>query len=323
MARCMAQSPRHLLGPFALSTAAEIKPLRSSNDYFPDIPSSHAYHVYTNILASQFLSVFTIPDFDMFQTHPFIGSSAVVAPQGPFHASMRALGHGPVTVTDVPGQSDRGVYMRVCGRGRDGVTIALNGETPIQVAEERCFDEVSRGGDGTGLRGYSCSEWGVVMGIWNVRDNGGWVKDTVSTRDVAHLFSGKERIACWDHGRAEACILSEKEPMKIQLKELEFRVFTCVEVERGVACLGLVDKFNSLAGIHSRGVGGLWNFKVLGEAMWAIDGLHVATVKIEGEAVSCLCWVVGDVTFVKASLTDYKDDGNSEGKSYWQVEVLY
>jgi Raffinose synthase or seed imbibition protein Sip1 len=318
----MAESPRHLLGPFALSTAAEIKPLRSSNDYFPDIPSSHTYHVYTNILASQFLSAFTIPDFDMFQTHPFTGSSAAVAPQGPFHASMRALGHGPVTVTDVPGKSDATVYMRVCGRGRDGVTMALNGETPIEVADERCFDEVSRGGDGSGLRGYSRSEWGVVMGIWNVRDNGGWVKDSFSLGDVAHFFSGKKRIACWDHLRGEACILSAEETVEIELKELEFGVFTCVEVGSGVACFGLVDKFNSLAGIHSR-VGGLWNFKVLGEAMWVIDGEHVATVKVEGEAVSCVCWVVGDVTFVRGSLTDYKDDGHSVGKNFWQVEVSY
>jgi hypothetical protein len=67
----------------------------------------------------------------------------------------------------------------------------------------------------------------------------------------------------------------------------------------------------------------MWNFKVLGEAMWVVDGEHVATVMVEGQAVSCLCWVVGDVTFVRASLTDYKEDGKSVGKNYWQVEVLY
>ena len=126
----MAQSPRHLLGPFALSTTSNLKPLRSSNDYFPEIPSSHAYHVYTNVVASQFLSGFTIADFDMFQTHAFVGSSPNIAQQGPFHASLRALGNGPVTVTDVPCHCQSEVFMRLAGRGRDGKTIALNSETP-------------------------------------------------------------------------------------------------------------------------------------------------------------------------------------------------
>ena len=198
----MAQSPRHLLGPHALSTSSGLKPLRSSNDYFPDIPSSHAYHVYTNVLVSQFVSGFTIADFDMFQTHAFLGSSSTLAQPGPFHASLRALGNGPVTVTDVPEHCESVVFMRLAGRGRDGKTIALNAATPIEVMDERCFDEVAQRGDGRGLRGYSNSEFGVVIGIWNVRDNGGWVKDAMSLDDVTSMFKSKE-IVSWSHSRQE------------------------------------------------------------------------------------------------------------------------
>jgi hypothetical protein len=317
----MAQSPRHLLGPHALSTSSEIKPLRSSNDYFPNIPSSHAYHVYTNILASQFLSAFTIADFDMFQTHQFIGTSGVVAQQAPFHASVRALGNGPVTVTDVPGRSDVSVFMRVCGSSRDGKTIALNGDVPMRVLEGRCFDQVALGGDGNGLRGYSKSEWGVVLGIWNVRDNGGWVKDVFSFEDVTSVLESREKIACWNHSRNDVMVFPG-EPQGIVLKELEFDVFTMVEMGKGVACLGLIDKFNTLAAIHSRNEK-VWNFKCLGEALWAIDGDHAATIRIEGEAISCVCWVVNDITFVRASLTDYKESVQQGNEGYWQVEVSY
>src|SRR5579859_4874064 len=145
----MAHSPRHLLGPNALSSSREIRPYRSSNDYFPMNPSSHAYHVYTNVVASQFLSCFAIPDFDMFQTHPFTeDSDSTVSLQGPFHASLRALGHGPVTVTDIPERSNAKVFMRIAGRGRDGRTIALNAERPLEILDERCFDDVARRGDG-------------------------------------------------------------------------------------------------------------------------------------------------------------------------------
>ena len=317
----MAQSPRHLVGPHALSTSSDIKPLRSSNDYFPDRPASHAYHVYTNILASQFLSGFTIADFDMFQTHQFIGSSTAPK-QGPFHASVRALGNGPITVTDVPGQSDASVYKRVCGRARDGKTVALNGDAPVQVSDDRCFDEVAQGEDGRGLRGYSKSEWGVIMGLWNVRDNGGWVRDTLSFEDVvAAGFGAAKRIACWSHSRWDVMVLPA-EPQDIVLKELEFDVFTMVEMGKGIACLGLIDKFNTLAAIHSC-EGNIWNFKCLGEALWAIDGRHVAKVKIEGQVISCICWMVDGVTFVRASLTDYKEIVQDMDQCYWQVELSY
>src|SRR5208282_1115001 len=248
--RCMAQSPRHLLGPFALSTTSDLKPLRSSNDYFPHIPSSHAYHVYTNVIASQFLSGFTIADFDMFQTHAFAGSSRTIAQQGPFHASLRALGNGPVTVTDVPGHCQSEVFMRLAGRGRDGKTIALNSVTPVEVMDERCFDEVAQRGDGKGLRGYSKTKWGVAMGIWNVRDNGGWVKDSISTDDVASSFSSK-KIVCWSHDQQKIFILSDP-AREIILKELQFDVFTMVEISDDVVCLGLIDKYNTLAAIQSR-----------------------------------------------------------------------
>lgn len=257
----------------------------------------------------------------MFQTHQFTGTSTVVAQQGPFHASMRALGNGPVTITDVPGGSDTAVYMRVCGRGRDGKTIALNGDKPLEIADDRCFDEVARRGDGKGLRGYSKSEWGVVMGIWNVRDNGGWVKDLFSIDDVAPVFGSAKRIACWSHSRWDVMILPAA-PQDIVLKELEFDVFTMVEMGKGIACLGLIDKFNTLAAIHFQH-GNVWYFRCLGEALWAIDGDHLATVKVEGKGISCVCWMVSDVTFVRASLTDYKEDVLHADKSYWQVEVSY
>lgn len=318
--RCMAQSPRHLLGPHSLSTSSDLKPLRSSNDYFPDIPSSHAYHVYTNVLVSQFVSGFTIADFDMFQTHAFLGSSSTLAQQGPFHASLRALGNGPVTVTDVPEHCESTVFMRLAGRTRDGKTIALNGETPIEVMDARCFDEVAQKGDGRGLRGYSKSEFGVIMGIWNVRDNGGWVKDSISIEDVATVFSSKE-VVCWSHVQRDVCLMKIPPAREIVLKELEFDLFTLVEMSEEVVCLGLIDKYNTLAAIHSR-KDNVWTFKCLGDALWVVAGHHRVVVKVEGTGVSCVRWTMDNVTVVRASLTDYKDT-QSLDKKFWEVEIVF
>lgn len=317
MMRCMAQSPRHLIGPYALSTSSDLKPLRSSNDYFPDIPSSHAYHVYTNVLVSQFMSGFAIADFDMFQTHPFLESSSIVAQQGPFHASLRALGNGPVTVTDVPGHCESSVFTRLAGRGRDGKTIALNGETPICVLDERCFDEVAQRGDGRGLRGYSKSKWGVAMGIWNVRVGGGWVKDSISPEDVASVCRSKD-IVYWSYSQQNVYLM-RTDPMKeIVLKELEFDVFTLVEMTDDIVCLGLIDKYNTLAAIHSREKN-VWTFKCLGTALWVIAGHRRPLIKVEGKPISSVSWTIENVTVARASLMDYKEVDSTD-KKFWDVK---
>src|SRR5204863_4301467 len=171
-----------------------------------------------------------------------------------------------------------------------GRTIALNGETPIEVADERCFDEVALRGDGRGLRGYSRCKWGVVMGIWNVRDAGGWVKDSISRNDVSVLTSGK--IVCWSHREKDVFMICSDPARELVLKELEFDVFTMVEMKHEIVCLGLVDKYNTLAAIHSR-KGNVWTFKCLGSALWVIAGLHQVVVKVEGTGVSMVSWEMG------------------------------
>jgi len=52
-------------------------------------------------------------------------------------------------------------------------------------------------------------------------------------------------------------------------------------------------------------------------------GRHVAKVKIEGQVISCICWMVDGVTFVRASLTDYKEIVQDMDQCYWQVELSY
>lgn len=293
--------------------------MRSSNDYFPNIPSSHAYHIYTNVFTSQFLSCFAIADFDMFQTHESTESpSTGSGKQGPFHASLRALGNGPVTVTDVPDHCDSTVFMRLAGQGRDGKTIALNGSSPLEVMNERCFDEVMHGGDGKGLRGYCKSAWGIMMGIWNVREGGGIVKDTISMADVADVPKA-QRVVCWSHAQGEAFFLSGDSTKAIVLKELEFELLTLVAMSQDVVCLGLVDKYNTLAAIQAH-EGNAWTFRCLGQPVWVVPGHRRVKVKVEETEVSTRFWTMEDATVVKADLTDYSGKA-SASEQFWAVKV--
>ncbi|PQK11122.1 hypothetical protein BB8028_0002g14400 [Beauveria bassiana] len=113
---CMSQFPQALFH----ALLPQIRPpvtARNSDDYFPDAPSSHRWHVWVNAhnaVLTQYLNV--VPDWDMFQTvHEFAD----------YHAAARCLSGGPVYITDVPGQHDLELLKRVTALTTLGKTVIL------------------------------------------------------------------------------------------------------------------------------------------------------------------------------------------------------
>ncbi|TQN68528.1 putative galactinol--sucrose galactosyltransferase 6, partial [Colletotrichum shisoi] len=90
---------------------------RNSDDFFPEIPASHPWHVWTNAhnsLFTQHLNV--LPDWDMFQTvHDYSG----------FHAAARCVSGGPIYITDVPGQHNLDLIKQMTGPTIRGKTVIL------------------------------------------------------------------------------------------------------------------------------------------------------------------------------------------------------
>ncbi|ROT39552.1 raffinose synthase Sip1 [Sodiomyces alkalinus F11] len=88
---------------------------RNSDDFFPEVPSSHPWHVWTNAhnaLLTQHLNI--LPDWDMFQTvHGYSG----------FHAAARCVSGGPIYITDVPGQHDMHLIKEMTGLTPRGKTV--------------------------------------------------------------------------------------------------------------------------------------------------------------------------------------------------------
>ena len=113
---CMAHVPSSLFRTH-LPTNRPPALLRTSDDFFPDEPRSHGWHVFANAamgLFVQYLNV--VPDWDMFQTkHDF----------GPFHAAARCLSGGPIVITDKPGKHDVGLLRQVVAETVQGKSIAL------------------------------------------------------------------------------------------------------------------------------------------------------------------------------------------------------
>lgn len=89
--------------------------VRNSDDFFPEVPTSHPWHIFTNAhnaLFTQHLNL--IPDWDMFQTvHDYSG----------FHAAARCVSGGPIYITDVPGQHDLDLIGQMTGPTPRGKTV--------------------------------------------------------------------------------------------------------------------------------------------------------------------------------------------------------
>ena len=91
--------------------------LRNSDDFFPDVPASHPWHIFTNAHNALFTShLNVIPDWDMFQTrHPYAS----------FHAAGRCISGGPITITDEPGKHDIDLINQITAETTQGKTVVL------------------------------------------------------------------------------------------------------------------------------------------------------------------------------------------------------
>ncbi|KPM38607.1 hypothetical protein AK830_g7961 [Neonectria ditissima] len=111
---CMSQIPQALFHSQMPTNRPAIL-VRNSDDFFPEIPSSHPWHVWTNAYNSIFMGHLNVlPDWDMFQTvHEYSG----------FHAAARCVSGGPIYITDVPGQHDMDLIGQMTGLTPKGKTV--------------------------------------------------------------------------------------------------------------------------------------------------------------------------------------------------------
>ena len=165
---CMSQIPQILFHSFLPTYMPRIL-LRNSDDFFPDIPASHPWHVFCNAhnaLLVQHLNV--LPDWDMFQTsHPYSG----------LHAAARCVSGGPIYITDTPGEHDVKLIGEMTALNVRSQTVILRpsnvGKT-VSVYDNYTDGAVLKVGTWNGP-----SETGTgILGIFNVAE-----------REVASLIS--------------------------------------------------------------------------------------------------------------------------------------
>ncbi|KAK7416190.1 hypothetical protein QQX98_005387 [Neonectria punicea] len=154
---CMSQIPELLWQSLLQNKTAPVV-FRNSDDFFPEIPSSHAWHIWANAhntLFTQHLNA--VLDWDMFQTS---------LDYGPAHAASRCLSGGPIFITDVPGEHDLGLIDQMTapspGGGRSMVLRPC-----ADAKSPRAFDRYQESGV---LKIVTETTTGVKsMGVFNTR----------------------------------------------------------------------------------------------------------------------------------------------------------
>jgi hypothetical protein len=109
--------------------------LRNSDDFFPEIPASHPWHIFINAHNALFVQHLNVlPDWDMFQTsHSYSG----------FHAAARCLSGGPIYITDFPGQHDVELIAQMTAWSLGGQSVILR--TSRAGKTLRAFDSYHEG----------------------------------------------------------------------------------------------------------------------------------------------------------------------------------
>lgn len=112
----MSQTPQMLFHSQMPTTIPRLT-VRNSDDFFPEVPSSHPWHIFTNAHNSVLTSHLNIvPDWDMFQTsHPYSS----------FHAAGRCVSGGPIYFTDEPGKHDLDLIRQMTAQSIKERTVIL------------------------------------------------------------------------------------------------------------------------------------------------------------------------------------------------------
>ena len=243
---CMSQSPQILLYNQLPKSGPAIM-CRNSDDFFPEVPASHPWHVWANAhnsLLTMYLNV--VPDWDMFQT---------VHDYSAFHAAARCVSGGPVYITDVPGQHNLQLIGEMTGLSPKGRTVILRTGVGRSVEAYTGYHDRALLKVGS-FHGFS-SEVVGFLGVFNISPHEVTELIPVSTFPVA--FSGE----CIVRAHSTLLIsqpLNTDSLLTLTLPERGHEVLTAYPLTtlntptRGtvqVANLGLVGKITGAAAILS------------------------------------------------------------------------
>jgi raffinose synthase len=224
---------------------------RTSTDFWPNRPSSHGLHVYTNALVGLFFGEFVHPDWDMFQSgHP----------AGAFHAAARAVSGSPVYVSDPPGRHDFELLSELVLSDGSVLRASGGGGPPRarRLGETRTRDSLFGDPlcDPVLFKVWNQNATTSVVGVFNLRsvDGNNVVSGSVGPSDVPGLDGDDFALFLFRENRLAR--LDRTATVSLSLDTLGSEIATIVRLERGVGALGLSDKLNGGGAVTEQGFHG-------------------------------------------------------------------
>ncbi|KAK4995633.1 hypothetical protein LTR66_004598 [Elasticomyces elasticus] len=246
---CMSQSPQ-ILFHSQLPTNKPRLLVRNSDDFFPEVPASHPWHIFCNAgnsLLTQHLNV--LPDWDMFQTsHPWAS----------FHGAARCVSGGPIYFTDEPKKHDIKLINQMTAQTPRGNTVILRPHQVGKTVESGVYsgyEEQALLKIGTYV-GFAKTGTGI-LGVFNVGQR--TLSEFVPLDDFPGTEEGRYIVSSFTTGQVSAPI---ERGSKTSIVGLEIAVqgweiltasplrnFTLKSGNADVALLGLLGKMTGAAAI--------------------------------------------------------------------------
>ncbi|CAG8529412.1 16054_t:CDS:2 [Acaulospora morrowiae] len=291
---CMAHSPKImqwvLSGPGTENSENTSRPLfRNTDDYFPDVEDSHAWHIYSNAMNNVLTSMmYSLPDWDMFQSsHRF----------NEFHAAARAISGSPMYITDPPHKHNVEILTKCIINIPTSAPLKLTkpSPTPLKSSKIKLSTKLPQRilrsespalpslsnlfQDSTKvdklLKIYNKNKRIGVIGLWNCRQYA--LVDQIcldDTHDLEFLRINENdgsnrhyKCATYFFQNKETCVidllgLDKRIPVMIQPGSFEIVTVSPIDVAAGqksngdefgimIACFGLIDKYNGSRAVHS------------------------------------------------------------------------
>lgn len=201
--------------------------VRSSFDYIPHSKENAKMHMIFNAYNSFWLSCFTNPDWDMFETHD---------PNARLHALARLMSGGPVYVTGDLKRCDEDLLRKIAFE--DG--RIPRPDEPAMPAEDCLLRDPYR--EKIPLKLISKQGESVLVAAFNVDGDGENVKCRIKGED----FIGSDECVIYEYFSEKV----HKGTIETVLGELECELFVLVPIEARAAVIGLVDVMNPPAGVE-------------------------------------------------------------------------
>ncbi|MDX2110813.1 MAG: Sip1-related alpha-galactosidase [Verrucomicrobiota bacterium] len=208
---------------------------RNSGDYMPRFDDKFQQgYVATNAMNNLWSGQFSLPDWDMFQTH---------AAHAEYHAAARAISGGPIYVSDKPGQQNFAILKELVITG----SRILRFQQPALPSPECLFNDYTKVPQF--LKVFNLHESAALVGLFQCNHDVETITDIVCVQDAPGLAG--ERFALWGHRAQTLVVIGEDDNAEFTLNRLEYELVTLAPITKGVAALGLLDKMSGIVAIDN------------------------------------------------------------------------